>query len=90
MKKDKTEILLEYLDGNLQEEEARQLEENIRRSPALQHELETLRTILSGLDEQEMATPDDRVRHRFYQFIENESALGKVGKNIYCIKLIIT
>ncbi|NAS10763.1 HEAT repeat domain-containing protein [Poritiphilus flavus] len=75
-----SDLLVDYLDGNLDAKEAAMVAKHLEQSPALRAELEETKKLLKAFKEEKTAEPSDRLRSGFYQMLEKEMENDGVRK----------
>lgn len=73
MKETDNNKLVAYLMGDLSGIERQEMDQQIRRSPALQQEMADLKMVLGLLDQEPEIKPSTYSREQFYQFLEVEA-----------------
>lgn len=72
MNTDYSNLLIDYLDGNLDVELKAEVEKELAQNPSLQQELEELRLLLGAIEESPNVQPSPSLRNNFMHVLEAE------------------
>ena len=83
MKEDHTSLLIDYLDGLLEEEERKDLEVRLDQSEVLRNELKELSELMDQTVKLPLSQPGSILKHQFYQFLEAEKKQVKSSSSLF-------
>lgn len=88
---DYKDLIMGYLDNELEDEQRRAFEEHLASCPQCQGEVEDFRRIIQVTDEVTLAEPEDRVWQQYWSSIYNriERGVGWILLSVAAILLLI-